>query len=72
MENAGRKRLSASSAALKRKVASKTCECTINHRKRVFVTRLTVIDFTGQALFAFTNTTPHVIPAQWEWKDLQG
>jgi hypothetical protein len=36
------------------------------------VTRLTVIDLTGQALFELTNTTPNMCPAQWTWKDLQG
>jgi hypothetical protein len=36
------------------------------------VTRLTVIDLTGQALFALTNTTPNVIPTQWKWSNLQG
>jgi hypothetical protein len=36
------------------------------------VTRLTVIDLTGQAICELTNTTPNVRPAQWTWKDLQG
>jgi hypothetical protein len=36
------------------------------------VTRLTVIDLTGQALFELTNETPNVIPSRWEKSNLQG